>query len=129
VEGFAMNTANLFLRFTLELAALGGVAALARKTVEGWPGLAAAILAIGAFAAIWGGFNVPGDPSRSGRAPVPVTGPVRLVIEISLLTGGAVAWHASGCPVAGWIMGAFGILHYALSRDRLAWLVSRGRSG
>jgi hypothetical protein len=38
-----------------------------------------------AAAALWGTFNVPNDPSRSGAAPLRVSGATRLALELSIL--------------------------------------------
>lgn len=66
-----------------------------------------------------------GDPSRSGRVPVPVPGPVRLVLEIAFFTLSAWALAFAGPSIAGWIFAAIVASHYALSWDRVAWLFRR----
>ena len=116
---------NLGLRFVLELAALIAVA------WWGWAAFgdgfqwAAVIAAPLTAAAAWGTFNVAGDPSRSGRAPVPVPGPIRLVLEIAFFGLGAWALAFVGPSLAGWIFAAIVAGHYALSWDRVAWLLRR----
>jgi hypothetical protein len=90
-----MNAANLILRFLLELAALVGFATLAWLSVSGWWRFVVALLVVLIAMALWGVFAVPDDPSRSGNAPVPVPGAVRLVLELTILLGGAYGaeWH------------------------------------
>ena len=70
---------NLGLRFGLELAALAGFGIAAWRLADGAWRWAAAIGVPLAAAVFWGVFNVPGDPSRSGEAPVVVPGVVPLV--------------------------------------------------
>jgi len=108
---------NLALRFVLELCAL---AAMGRWgwTKHAWVGIAVPLVAI----SFWGVFNVPGDPSRSGQAPIPVPGMLRLLLEAVLF--GFAAW-ALGQPRASAIFAGMVLLHYALSLDRLRWLLAR----
>ncbi|MCO1659745.1 YrdB family protein [Pseudonocardia humida] len=118
-----MGGADLALRFGLELAALGGLAwSAARLTGGGRLAAVAAVAAPVAAAGAWGTFAVPGDPSRSGRAPVPVSGRVRLLVEAAVF-GSAIAGTASaGAPaVAGALVTALAG-HTALSIPRLRWL-------
>ena len=78
-----------------------------------------------AAAVTWGTFAVPGDPSRSGRAPVPVPGPLRLLLELAFFAAGAWAFYAAGQPAWGIILGAATLVHYGLSYDRIRWLLGR----
>jgi hypothetical protein len=116
---------NLGLRFLLELAALLGMG------VEGWrlappPWHWLAVLALPAAAAVpWGVFNVPGDPSRSGAAPLPVPGIIRLAVEFLVLFGGAVAFALAGYRTAGTVLAVLVVAHYALSWNRIGWLLER----
>ena len=76
-------------------------------------------------ATAWGLFNVPGDPSRSGQAPVVVPGLLRLALELTIFTGAVLALlrtkHTSLAIALGVVVAA----HYALSYDRIAWLLRR----
>ena len=120
-----LQAANLALRFILELCA---VLALA---YWGWTrseGLLRFILAFGlplVVATIWGIFNVPGDPSRSGNAPVPVPGLVRLILEFVIFGVGVLALYGAGLSWAGLIFGIVVVIHYALSYKRVAWLLKQ----
>ncbi len=115
---------NLALRFVLELVSVAGIGAgVASKA--GW--LFGSIAMVAAFA-LWGTFATPGDPSRSGKAPVPVDGHIRLVVEEVVFGGGIVGWVAAGRPLVA-ILAAVGLLvHHAFSLERLRWLVAQRRS-
>lgn len=121
----ATNPINLAVRFLLELVALAAMA------YWGWSqhsGLLRFVFAIGVpllAAVLWGVFAVPEDPSRSGEAPVPVPGIVRLVLELAIFGFAAWALYDSGKPILGLILAIVVIIHYAFSYDRLAWLVRR----
>ncbi|WP_292315447.1 YrdB family protein [Mesorhizobium sp.] len=71
-------------------------------------------------AALWGTFAVPDDPSRSGRAPVPVPGAARLALELVILFGGAAGFYLVGHAAAGIVMALLIALSYAFSLDRWA---------
>ena len=116
---------NLGLRFLLELAAVAGLATAGwRLSSPPWHWVAAIALPVIAML-IWGIFNVPGDPSRSGAAPVPVPGVVRLLLELAILVGGAFALWLSGYRAASIILAVLIVAHYLLSGDRIAWLLRR----
>ncbi|RWM12235.1 MAG: DUF2568 domain-containing protein [Mesorhizobium sp.] len=114
---------NLTLRFLLELSALLGLG------MAGWTFSAAFwrwILAIAlplVAAVLWGTFAVLNDPSRSGRAPVPVPGAARLMLELVILFGGAAGFYLAGHAATGIAMAMLIALSYAFSLDRLAWLL------
>ena len=120
-----MHTANLTLRFFLELTALGGFAALAWNTTDGLWRYVAAVAVVVFVAALWGTFAVPDDPSRSGNAPVPVPGALRLLLEFAILFGGAWALHAAGFTWAGLSASLLIIVHYLLWIDRIVWLLQQ----
>lgn len=116
---------NLVLRFGLELAALGGLAMGAWALSSGWVRWLAAVLVPLAAAVGWGVFNVVGDPSRSGKAPVEVPGWVRLGIELLVFAGGAGGFYVSERPNIAIVFGALVLSHYALSVGRIQWLLER----
>ncbi|MER9614515.1 YrdB family protein [Mesorhizobium sp. M0207] len=114
---------NLTLRFLLELAALLGLGMAGWSLSAGmWSWILAVALPFVA-AALWGTFAVPNDPSRSGRAPVPVPGGVRLVLELVILFGGAAGFHLAGYTTAGIAVALLIAVSYAFSLDRLGWLL------
>jgi hypothetical protein len=116
------NPINLAVRFLLELLALAAMA------YWGWTqhtGVLRPALAIGTpvvAAVLWGTFRVPGDP---GKAPVAVPGWVRLLLELAFF--GLAAWtlFAAGATTLGWIFGIVVLLHYAVSYDRIGWLLQQ----
>jgi hypothetical protein len=116
------NPLNLALRLLLELAAIVGLFRLGVTLVQGGWGLVLAIALSMTAMTAWGVFNVPGDPSRSGRAPVPVPGRVRLLVETAVLGIGAIVWTMSGPSWFAWAFGVSLVVHYSLSWDRVRWL-------
>jgi hypothetical protein len=116
---------NLAFRFFLEIVALLAMG------YWGWTqhdGVMRFVWALGLpllSAVVWGTFAVPDDPSRSGKAPVPVPGVIRLILELIVFTLGAWCLYDSGLDVWGLVFGLAVIIHYALSYDRVLWLVKR----
>jgi hypothetical protein len=114
---------NLAFRFVLELCALAALA------YWGWTqhsGLLRYLLAAGlplVAAVMWGTLAVPGDRSRSGKAPVPVPGMLRLLLELAFFAVAAWLLYNAGQATLAWIFGAAVVLHYILSYDRIAWLL------
>jgi len=116
---------NLAVRFILEICALAVMAYWGWTQHVGWLRF---VLAIGlpVLAAImWGTFAVPNDRSRSGKAPVPVPGIVRLVLELAFF--GLAVWmlYDAGATLLSLTMGVVVVVHYALSYDRMAWLLKQ----
>ena len=117
------HPANLAIRFILEMAALVAMALWGWSQDQGALGLVAAVCVPAAAAATWGVFAVPGDPSRSGRAPVPVSGVLRLAIEAAFFAFAIWSLHSAGHGALSTIFGATVIGHYIASYDRVAWLL------
>jgi len=116
---------NLAVRFLLELAALAALAVWGWNQGEAawrYP-LAISIPLICAI--IWGTFAVPEDPSRSGKAPVPVPGILRLFLELVVFGSGTLALYNLGYINLSWIMGILVGIHYLVSYDRISWLLKR----
>ncbi len=120
-----MSRWNLALRFGLELAALVGLAMAAWESSSGWIRWATVVVVPVTAAAVWGVFNVVGDPSRSGEAPVEVRGPVRLGMELVVLGAGAGGFYLVERPYIAIGFGALIILHYVVSVRRVHWLLDR----
>ena len=116
---------NLAFRFLLELAALAALGVWGWSLATGATRFVLALAAPIAAAAMWGLFNVPGDPSRSGAAPIPVRGVVRLALELAFFALAASALAASGHAGLGIALAVAVAIHYAISYDRMAWLVAR----
>ncbi len=116
---------NLTLRFLLELTALIGISIWGWNQSDNWLHY---LLGIGLpiiVAAIWGTFNVPEDPSRSGKAPIVVPGIVRLLIELSVFGSGAWAFFDLNFSTIAWVMVITTVIHYLFSLDRIKWLAQR----
>jgi len=121
----SQNPVNLAVRFLLELAMLFSL------SYWGWVRHAGAwryILVIGLptlAGFLWGTFRKPGDKSASGKAPVPVPGWARLLLELALFGIGLWGLFDSGAATAAWIFGIVTLVHYLVSYDRIAWLLKR----
>jgi hypothetical protein len=114
---------NLALRFLLEMAAL---VAIGYWGFDQHSGIWRFVIGIGGpvlAAALWGTFAVPGDRSRSGSAPVPVPGVVRLTLELCLFAFAAWALYDAGSTLLAGLLAGITIVHYVLSYDRVAWLL------
>ena len=113
----------LSLRFGLEVGSLVALGAWAHRLAgHGVIAWAAALAVPLVVAIVWGTFAVPGDPSRSGKAPVSVSWGVRLLIEMVVFLGGAAALAAlDWWPWFDAFVAAF-VVHHAGAMKRLQWL-------
>ena len=119
------HPANLVVRFLLELSALVimGYWGWHRRD-DGFQILVA--LAIPLVAAVlWGTFAVPNDPTRSGSAPVPIPGGLRLALEVGFFAFAAWALYDLRFARTTVVFGTAVVLHYLLSYDRIRWLVGQ----
>ena len=119
------NPLNLALRFILELTALSATGMWGWKQSDSWLRF---LLVIGIpimLAVIWGVFNVPGDPSRSGEAPIVTPGIIRLLIELSIFAFSTWALYDLGYLKSSVALGIIIGLHYIVSYDRIAWLLNQ----
>lgn len=114
---------NLAVRFLLEVSALLSLGLWGWRSSTGWLRLALALLVPIIAAALWGVFAVPGDPSRSGSAPIAVPGVLRLALELGFFALATWALRDSGLTRASWVLGIVVVLHYLASYDRLVWLL------
>jgi hypothetical protein len=116
---------NLAVRFLLELCALFALGLWGwRQRDDGWQIVIALSVPLIA-AALWGTFAVPGDPTRSGSAPMPVPGALRLALELCFFASAALALYTLRLAGFAALLGAATVLHYLLSYDRIQWLLSR----
>lgn len=114
---------NLALRFLLEILALLAIGMWSYRLVpNGWKYILAALIPI-LVATAWGVFNVPGDPSRSGAAPVIVPGLIRLIIELAIFTFASWALFTTGHTQWSEIFSVIILIHYLISYDRVGWLL------
>ena len=118
-----MNPINLAVRFILEIIALVSVGIWGWKFTDQWFHY---LLAIGipiVLAIVWGTFNVIGDPSRSGEAPVIVSGTIRLVIELGIFAIAVWALYSIGYTKLSVIFAIVILIHYIASYERIIWLL------
>lgn len=116
---------NLTIRFLLELSALASMGIWGWKLSDNWIHY---LLAFGIpllAAVIWGTFAVPNDPNRSGNAPVPVPGIIRLIIELIIFGFAVWALYDTGYSKLSLIIGIIVVVHYIVSYDRIHWLLSK----
>jgi hypothetical protein len=117
------NPYNLAFRFLLEIAALVCIGIWGWNLSDGWihyvlaPGLPVLI------GAIWGIFAVPEDPSRSGKAPVPVSGIIRLILELTIFAIASWALLDMNHELMAASLGLLVLIHYLISYDRVLWLL------
>lgn len=76
-------------------------------------------------AALWGVFAVPDDPSRSGKTVVPVSGKVRLMLEVAIFVAAVAAVLVALNAMFAVVLAAVVIVHYAVSYERVRWLLER----
>jgi hypothetical protein len=118
---------NLTLRFLLELTILFAYGNWGWNQGSDWRRYALAIILPFVAAAVWGIFAVPDDPSRSGKAPLPVPGIVRLLLELGIFVLAVWAMLNSGLFWTGLIFALLALIHYLLSYDRIIWLLRGDR--
>ncbi|MGW5455519.1 YrdB family protein [Nocardia sp. NPDC003979] len=120
----SLNPALLAVRFLLELIAITSFGVFGWRAFDSpWRYLLVVVLPVAA-AVLWGTLAVPDDPSRSGDAPVPVPGPVRLGVELAVLFGGAAALWAASLPRLALISAAVLVGYHLLAYDRVLWLLT-----
>src|SRR5690349_2602640 len=101
-----VQSANLALRFLLELCALAALAFWGYHAGTGW--VARIGLAVGApllAAIVWGAFVAP-------KATIAVPGPARLALELAVFGAAAAGLYAAGHPALAWALG----LAFAINR-------------
>lgn len=116
---------NLIFRFLLEIVALFAFGFWGWTLSHGWSKL---VLALGIpiiLAVVWGVFAVPGDPSRSGLAPVAIPGFLRVILELAFFSFAYWCIKEIGYGKLSLLFGILVLLHYILSLDRLKWLFSQ----
>jgi len=116
---------NLGLRFILELLALLSLGYWGSQQGSGFVSIALALGLPIIAAAVWGTFAVPDDPSRSGKAPVVVSGWVRLLLEAMLFVTATVALLNLDITLLAIAFISIVIIHYVVSYDRIKWLLQQ----
>jgi hypothetical protein len=116
---------NLAVRFLLELSALLIMGNWGwHRRDDGFRIVLAVAIPLLA-AALWGTFAVPNDPSRSGSAPVPISGMLRLALEVGFFSFATWALYDLRFARLPAVFGTVVVLHYLLSYDRIRWLVGQ----
>lgn len=114
---------NLAIRFLIELSELILMGIWGWKQGDGWIRF---VLVVGIpilAAAIWGTFAVPDDPSRSGAAPIPVPGILRLALDVAFFAFATWILYDLGFSRLYWVLGLIVAIHYLVSYDRIMWLI------
>jgi hypothetical protein len=123
-----MSVWNGALRFSLEVAAIVSIGFYGHSIgPTKWSRPLLSVVLPTAAAATWGIFNVPNDPSRSGGAPVVVSGKGRLTVEAAILGFGAYAMGSVWHPAAAGVYAGATVLHYVSYRERIRWLLKQKR--
>lgn len=119
------NPINLGFRFFLEMAAV---------VIYGYWGWNASkgplryllVLGLPLIAAVlWGTFAVLDDPSRSGNAPIPISGVLRIFLEIVFFGLAVFLLINIGKEQMAWIFAGAVFIHYLISYDRILWLLKQ----
>jgi hypothetical protein len=116
---------NLAVRFLLELSALFVLGLWGWHRRDDGLRIVVALTIPLVAAALWGIFAVPHDPTRSGSAPVPVSGLLRLALEFGFFGCAALALYDLGFSTLTATFGITVVIHYLLSYDRIRWLATR----
>jgi len=116
---------NLIFRFLLEIAAFISVGFWGYSHSEGFYALILAIIFPAIIATLWGVFAVPDDPSRSGKTVIKTPGPIRLILELLIFAFATYSLYTSGFSTLAWVFGLLVIVHYAISYDRVRWLLKK----
>lgn len=114
---------NLAIRFLLELTALLAMGVWGWRQSESWFRFPLALGIPLIAAVVWGTFAVPDDPSRSGAAPIPVPGLLRLAIELAIFASATWMLHNLGATGLSWVLIIVVAVHYITSYDRILWLI------
>lgn len=118
----SQHLAILMLHFSLEIAALVVAGQWGWQLTNSPMRFVYAIVVPLIMAAVWGVFRPYNEMGRGQKAPVPVSGRVRLVIEAAFFGFAVWSMFDRGQPVTGLaLLGALA-LDYLLSIDRIAWL-------
>ena len=119
------NPINLAIRFLLELTVVLAMGMWGWKLSDSWMRLILALALPIVAMIIWGVFAVPEDPSRSGEAPIPTPGVIRIIIELTFFGIGSWMLYDLGFSKVGLIVAIIVVIHYIISYDRIIWLMSK----
>lgn len=121
----ALNPINLAVRFVLEIGALIALGAWGATLADGFLSLVMALIVVTVAALLWGFVGVPGDRGPNDNPRVRVPGVLRLMIEGLIFGGAVLALIAVDRPTWAMIFAVVTVIHYAISYERILWLVRR----
>ena len=116
------NPINLALRFILELCAFYSIGYWGWNSSEGGFKY---LLAFGTpllAAFLWGRFRTKEDFISGKKAPTPIPGTLRLVIELIIFGFAVWGLFSSGVVTIAWVFLIVTLLHYIISYDYILWL-------
>ena len=116
------DQSKYYFRFALEVIAIIFVGIWGSTFIAGWPSFYVGLGCSFLFMLIWGLFNVPGDPSRSGKAPIAVPGKLRLIIELLLFLWAALALTKTVGLSYGMLFLIAVIAHNIHIKERTFWI-------
>ena len=114
---------NLFIRFLLEIIALVAFGMWAWTVIDGALRLLSTSTVPILISIICGTFAVSNDPSRSGKAPIAVSGIIRLIIELVIFISSLWILFYLNYTTFSYIYGTALVLHHIFSYDRILWLI------
>jgi len=91
----------------------------------GFPGALLAVVLVGVSAAAWSIFHVPNDPPGKLNPPVQVSGPARLLLELTFFALAATGLWLSGYRAAAETLMTAVVVLYVVTWDRQRWLVQQ----
>ena len=111
-----------YFRFALEVIAVVFVGMWGSTFISGWPSFYMGVFCSFLFMLIWGLFNVPGDPSRSGKAPIAIPGKLRLILELLLFIWATVALENVAGMSFGIVYFVAVVAHNIHIKERTVWI-------
>jgi hypothetical protein len=121
----SQNPINLAVRFFLEIAALIAIGYWSWAQHTGFLRVVLVIVLPLLAAFLWGTFRTPEDASANRKAPVPIPGWIRLLLELVFFGFAAWGLFNAGATLAAWIFSCTVLIHNLVSYDRIAWLVKQ----
>lgn len=121
-NGSELGPAQAGFRFVIEILAITSWAIVGWNLTDRPVRAALAVVLPLVAAVVWGTFRAPGDHGAGG-APVAVPGVVRLIIELDVLLGAAIAVAVVWRWTFGVALGVAVVAHYATTLPRVRWLL------
>jgi len=122
-----LGPAQAGFRFVIEILAITSWAIVGWNITDG-PLRFVLVVALPIVAAtVWATFRAPGDHSAGGGAPIAVPGVVRLLLELDVLLGAAIAVALVWRWTFALALAVAVVAHYATTAPRVRWLLAQGR--